>query len=60
MKKQKTFDADTEAGVIESWVSEYLFDNNMTIIKPRDPAEWQYLLTNKVTVVLQIHDDDGK
>lgn len=56
MKKQKTFEADTEAGVIESWISEVMFDLNVTTIKPRDPAEWQYLLTNKVKVTLEIDD----
>jgi hypothetical protein len=58
MKKQKTFEEDTEAGVIESWVSEIMFDNNVTTIKPRDPAEWKYLLTNKVRVTLEIFEDE--
>lgn len=55
-KIQKTFYEDTEAGVIESWVSEVMFDLNVTVIKPRDPAEWQYILTNKVKVTLEIDD----
>jgi hypothetical protein len=59
MKKQKTFEEDTEAGVIESWVSEVMFDNNITTIKPRDPAEWKYLLTNKVKLTIEIYDNEN-
>lgn len=55
-KIQKTFYEDTEAGVIESWVSEVMFDLNVTVIKTRDPAEWPYILTNKVKVTLEIDD----
>ena len=57
MKKWKAFEEDTEAGVIESWVSEVMFDNNITTIKDRDPAEWKYLLTNRVEITIRIYED---
>jgi len=58
MKRQKTFEEDTEAGVAECWVADIINDLNTTILKDRDPAEWKYYTTDKMKITIEIFDNN--
>ena len=57
MKRQKTFKENTETGVAECWVAEIINDLNMIVLKDIDPAEWQYLTTDKMKITIEIFDN---
>lgn len=56
-KIQKTFYEDTELGIILNWIDEVIWNHAYTT-QPRDPADMQSMLSNKIKITVEIYGED--